>query len=304
LREVLVPAVQGLRAACAAKSQETWNVVKTGRTHLQDATPIRLGQVFLGYAGQMERAEARLEGAREELSWVALGGTAVGTGINTHPEFAARVCALVSAEAGVTIRETTNHFQAQQTLDAVLAASGAVRTVAVSLMKIANDVRWLASGPRSGLGELEIPAVQPGSSIMPGKVNPVLAEALIQAVAQVVAADGAIVQAAQWGFFELNTMLPLAAHNFVPAIELLGNATRAFDEKCVRGVRATARGPESVERGLALATALVPLIGYDRAAEIAHEAARSGRTIAEVARERSGLDEAALRSALDPLKMT
>jgi len=283
IHEVLEPAVETLRRDLEVKSKEFWGVVKTGRTHLQDATPIRLGQVFLGYAGQMERAKRRLAHAREELESVPLGGTAVGTGVNTHPEFARRVCAKVSAAAGVTIRETDNHFQAQATLDAVVEAMGSVRTVAVSLLKIANDVRLLASGPRCGLGELRIPEVQPGSSIMPGKVNPVIAEALIMAVAQTIAADQAVLQSGQWGFFELNTMMPVAAHNFVQAVEVLGAATRGFAERCVRGTAATARGPEMVEQGLAICTGLVPYVGYDKAAAVAKEAAKTGRTVREVA---------------------
>ncbi len=304
IAEVLEPALRSLRSELEAKSRETWDVVRTGRTHLQDATPIRTGQAFLGYADQMELGLGRLARAREELEAVALGGTAVGTGVHTHPEFARRVCSLVSERAGIAIRETERHFQAQATLDAAVAASGSIRTVAVSLLKIANDVRLLASGPRCGLGELEIPAVQPGSSIMPGKVNPVVAESLIQAAAHYVAADLAVLQAGQWGFFELNTMMPLAAHHLVGGIEILGAAAGNFAERCVRDLRATARGPELVERGLAIATGLVPLVGYDAAAEIAHEAARTGRTIREVARERTSLTEEQLAAALDPKRMT
>lgn len=304
LHEVLIPSVRILRQDLEAKAKEFWPVIKTGRTHLQDATPIRMGQEFHGYAGQMERAEARLAHAREELSWVALGGTAVGTGVNTHSEFAGRVCELVSSEAGVTIRETDNHFQAQATLDAAVEASGSVRTVAVSLLKIANDVRLLASGPRCGLGELAIPEVQPGSSIMPGKVNPVIAEALIQASAQAVASDLAVVQAGQWGFFELNTMMPLAAHNLVQAIEVLGAAARNFSEQCVRGARATSRGPELVERGLSIVTGLGPILGYDKAAAIAKEASKAGKTIREIAEATTPLTKAQLDAALDPVKMT
>jgi fumarate hydratase class II len=304
LDDSLEPAVGALRSELERKAGEFRDVVKTGRTHLQDATPIRLGQVFHGYAGQMERAGRRLAHAREELAEVALGGTAVGTGLNTHPDFARTACVLISKEAGVTIRETGNHFQAQATLDGTVQASGSVRTVAVSLLKIANDIRLLASGPRCGLGELELPAVQPGSSIMPGKVNPVIAESLIQACGQVVANDLAVVQGGQWGFFELNTMMPLVGYNLLGSIELLGAATRNFAESCVRGLAATERGAEMVERSLALATALVPLIGYDAAAEIAKEAARSGRTVREVARERAGLTDEQLVEALDPSKMT
>jgi fumarate hydratase class II len=304
IQEVLDPAVAVLREALEAKSREFWGVVKTGRTHLQDATPIRLGQVFLGYAGQMERAQRRLLHAREELAVVPLGGTAVGTGVNTHPEFARRVCARVSAEAGVVIRETDNHFQAQATLDAVVEAMGSVRTVAVSLLKIANDVRLLASGPRCGLGELQIPEVQPGSSIMPGKVNPVIAESLIMAVAQTIAADQAVLQSGQWGFFELNTMMPVAAHNLVQSVEVLGAATRGFAERCVRGTVATARGPEMVEQGLAICTGLVPYVGYDKSAAIAKEAAKTGRTVREVAATTTDLTPEQLDAALDAIKMT
>ena len=304
LDEVLEPAVRGLKCDLEAKSRETWDVVKTGRTHLQDATPIRMGQVFQGYADQMDLALRRLAHAREELAAVALGGTAVGTGVNGHPEFAGRVCAQVSAWTGVTIRETAHHFQAQATLDAALTASAMVRTVAVSLLKIANDVRWLASGPRCGLGELALPEAQPGSSIMPGKVNPVIAEALIQAAAESIAADQAVLQAAEWSFFELNTMMPLAALRLVTGIEILGAAAANFGEKCVRGLRATGRGPEMVERGLATVTGLAPLIGYDEAAAIAHEAARTGRTVREVAAETTSLTKEQLDAALDPFRMT
>jgi fumarate hydratase class II len=263
-----------------------------------------MGQVFRGYADQIGRGLARLEGARAELREVALGGTAVGTGLNTHPEFAARACRRIAERTGIAIRETDAHFQAQATLDGVVAAAGAVRTVAISLLKIANDIRWLASGPRCGLGELRLPEVQPGSSIMPGKVNPVIAESTIQAACQVLANDQAVVQAAEWSFFELNTMLPLAGYNLVRSIELLGAAAQNFAERCVRGATATERGPELVERGLATVTGLVPRIGYDRAAEVAKEAARTGRTIREVAAELTDLSPEELREALDPFKMT
>ncbi len=300
----LIPAFERLREALEAKSKEFWGVIKTGRTHLQDATPIRLGQEFLGYAGQAERAVQRLRRAQEELSEVALGGTAVGTGVNAHPEFASRVCELLSRELGLPVRETTNHFQAQSTLDAVLEASGSLRTVAVSLTKIANDIRWLGSGPRAGLGELALPEVQPGSSIMPGKVNPVITEALIQACAQVIGNDAAVCQAALGSYFELNLMMPVAAHNLLEEIELLAAATDNFTEQCLKGLQATERGPQMVERGLAIATALAPVIGYDAAAGIAKEAASSGRTVREVARERTELSEEELDRILDPAGMT
>jgi len=304
LEETLVPAVGVVREALEAKSKQFWGVIKTGRTHLQDATPIRLGQVFRGYAGQMSAAERRLEHAREELSRVALGGTAVGTGLNTHPEFASRVCRALTEECGFEIRETEEHFQAQATLDAYLEASGSIRTVAVSLHKIANDIRLLASGPRTGLGELNLPEVQPGSSIMPGKVNPVIAESLIQATSQVIANDQAVVQSAQWGFFELNTMLPLAGYNLVQSIEILAAAAGNFAERCVQGLEATERGPELVERGLAIVTRLVPRIGYDLSAEIAKEAAKTGKTVREVAAVRTELSDEELDEVLDPFKMT
>jgi fumarate hydratase class II len=263
-----------------------------------------LGQEFLGYAGQVERGIRRLRHAEVELAEVALGGTAVGTGVNTHPEFASRVCVVLSAELGVTVRETDNHFQAQNTLDGVLEASGSLRTVAISLQKIANDVRWLGSGPRAGLGELALPEVQPGSSIMPGKVNPVIAESLLQVVAQVIGCDAAICHAAQDGHFEINTMMPVAAHNLLQEIALLAASVDNFNEKCVRGPRATERGPETVERGLMLATGLAPVVGYDTAAAIAKEAAKSGRTIREVAREKTELSEDELSRLLDAGRMT
>ena len=304
LRERLEPGLAVLGAELERKAGQFWDTIKTGRTHLQDATPIRMGQVFRGYAGQIERAQARLARAAEELAEVALGGTAVGTGINTHPEFARRVCELVSRETGVTIRETDNHFQAQATLDNVVAASGCLRTVAVSLHKIANDIRFLASGPRTGLRELSIPEVQPGSSIMPGKVNPVIAESLIQVAAQMVAYDHAIVLAGQWSFFELNTMMPLAAHDLILGIELLGAASKNFAERCIAGTEVTPYGPQMVERGLAIVTGLVPLIGYDKAAAIAHQAARTDSTVREIAEAETSLSAEQLDRALDPFRMT
>jgi fumarate hydratase class II len=302
--EELEPAVRLLGKELATQSKATWGVIKTGRTHLQDATPIRMGQVFAGYAGQMDHALLRLAHAKAELAAVPLGGTAVGTGINTHPEFARRVLALVSKDAKIEARETDNHFQAQAAIDAVVEASGSIRTIAVSLLKIANDIRLMGSGPRCGLGELALPEVQPGSSIMPGKVNPVIAESLIMAASQTIANDVAVLQAGQWSVFELNTMLPLAAHNLVSSIEILAAATRNFAERCVAGIQATERGPEMVERGLAICTGLVPLIGYDASAAIAKQAAKTGRTVREVARETTNLTPEQLDAALDPFKMT
>ena len=305
IHEELIPALDLLRQALSAKAKEWMPVIKTGRTHLQDATPIRLGQEFTGYAGQVERGIRRVEGAGLEFAELPLGGTAVGTGINTHPEFAGRVCRHLSRTTGVAVHETDNHFQAQATLDAVLAGAGALRTVAVSLYKIANDVRWLASGPRAGLGELALPEVQPGSSIMPGKVNPVIVESLTMAVAQVLGNDLTIAVAAQSGsVFELNLMMPVAAYDLLQSIALLAGSARNFAEQCVRGLRATEQGPAMVERGLMLATALAPALGYDRAAAIAREALSTGLTIREIAAQRSGLSSEELDRLLDPARMT
>ncbi|MDQ3864096.1 MAG: class II fumarate hydratase [Actinomycetota bacterium] len=304
IKQDLLPALKKLRGALREKAEQFDGVVKTGRTHLQDATPIRLGQEFLGYAGQMERGMGRLRKAQEDLSEVALGGTAVGTGVNTHPEFAARVCERLSEHFGVEVRETENHFQAQSAMDATVFASGALKTVAVSLMKIANDIRWLGSGPRAGIGEISLPEVQPGSSIMPGKVNPVIAESVAMVAAQVMGNDATITIAGQSGSFELNVMLPLIAYNLLQSIELLANAAENFTDQCVVGIKATERGPELLEQGLMLATALAPVIGYDKAAEISKEAYRTGRTIREVARERTELSEEQLDDLLDARKMT
>ena len=304
IKERLVPALENLQGALEEKSREFWPLIKTGRTHLQDATPIRLGQEFLGYAGQVERGIRRLRHAEEELGEVALGGTAVGTGVNAHPEFAARVCASLSEKTGVSVRETGNHFQAQNTLDSVVEASGSLRTIALSLNKIANDVRWLGSGPRAGLGELALPEVQPGSSIMPGKVNPVISESVIQAAAQVVGNDLAIAQSSHGSYFELNMMMPVAAHNLLESIDLLAASADNFAEQCVKGLEATETGPRVVERGLMLGTALAPAIGYDAAAAIAKEASASGGTIRETALERTELTSEELDVLLDPEKMT
>ena len=288
------------RGALQEKAAQFDDVVKTGRTHLQDATPIRLGQEFLGYAGQMERGIARLRKAQDDLSEVALGGTAVGTGVNTQPEFAARVCERLSARFGVDVHETENHFQAQSAMDATVFTSGALKTVAVSLMKISNDIRWLGSGPRAGIGEIALPEVQPGSSIMPGKVNPVIAESVAMVAAQVMGNDATIAIAGQSGNFELNVMLPLIAYNLLQSIDLLANAAENLTDQCVSGIEATERGPELVEQGLMLATALAPVIGYDRAAEISKAAYKTGRTIREVAREDTDLSEEELDDCSTP----
>ena len=300
----LIPALGHLQSELERKAEEFMPVIKTGRTHLQDATPVRLGQEFRGHAGQIERGIRRLIHSTEGLSEVALGGTAVGTGVNTHPEFAERVCRRLSSMLGFQITETSNHFQAQSSLDTVVQCSGALKTVAVSQMKIANDIRWLGSGPRAGIGEIELPAVQPGSSIMPGKVNPVIPESVCQVAAQVIGNDTAIAIAGQSGNFEINVMMPVAAHNLLESIDILASASRNLADRCVSGLNATRKGPDMVEQGLAIATTLVPHIGYDNAAAIAKEAQATGKSIREVAVIRTSLSDAELDEILDPESMT
>ena len=300
----LIPGLKKLQDVLRDKSREFDGVVKTGRTHLQDATPIRLGQEFEGHAGQIERGLRRLGKAQEDLAEVALGGTAVGTGVNTHPEFASKVCAKLSDRFGVEVRETENHFQAQSTMDAAVFASGALKTVAVSLMKISNDIRWLGAGPRASLAEIALPEVQPGSSIMPGKVNPVIAESVTMVAAQVIGNDATVAIAGQSGNFELNVMLPVLAYNLLQSIEILGSASANLADQCVSGIEATDRGPALVEQGLMLATALAPEIGYDKAAEIAKQAYKEEKTIRELAREQTDLSDEDLDRLLDARKMT
>jgi fumarate hydratase class II len=304
IHDRLIPALENLEIALHAKAEEFWDVIKTGRTHLQDATPIRLGQEFLGYAGQAQNAVQRLHHAQRQLGDVPLGGTAVGTGVNAHPEFAKTVCVKLSHRTGVHVWETSNHFQAQSTLDAVVETSGVLKTIAASLLKVANDLRWLGSGPRAGLGEIALPEVQPGSSIMPGKVNPVIPESLTMVCAQVIGNDTTVTIAGQSGNFELNVMMPVAAYALLQSIDLLASATKNFTTQCVQGLKATTRGPDMVEKGLAICTGLAPKIGYDAAADISKEAFKSGRTIREVARERTLLTDAELDELLDPVKMT
>ena len=305
VHEELVPALTYLKDALDQKAKEFMPVVKTGRTHLQDATPIRLGQEFLGYAGQVERSIDRVRRAAEELAELPLGGTAVGTGINAHPEFAQRVCAHLTRRTGVLVKETDNHFQAQATLDSVLSTAGALRTVAVSLWKIGNDLRWFASGPRAGLGEITLPEVQPGSSIMPGKINPVIIESMTMVVAKVLGNDQTITIAAQSGsIFELNLMMPVAAFSLLESIALLSASAQNLARQCIVGINATERGPQMVEQGLMLATALAPTIGYDAAAKIAKEALATGKTIRQLARERTKLAAEELDRLLDPSRMT
>ena len=303
IEEELLPALERLHTALVAKEQELWPVVKTGRTHLQDATPIRLGQEFRGYAGQVEESLRRARAAQVELLTVPLGGTAVGTGINAHPEYAFRACGRLSSLSGLAVRETTNHFHAQATLDVAIAAHGALRTIALSLWKIASDVRLMGMGPRAGIAEIALPETQPGSSIMPGKVNPVIVESLTMVVARVVGNDATIAFGQTGSFLELNVMLPVTADALLESIGLLSAATANFSARCIEGLTATDRGPVLVEQGLMLATALAPVIGYDEAAKLAKEALRSGRTIRDVALER-GMDPADLDRLLDAAAMT
>jgi fumarate hydratase, class II len=303
IEEDLLPALETLRAALDAKADELWPIVKTGRTHLQDATPIRLGQEFRGYAGQLEESIRRARAAQSELLSIPLGGTAVGTGINAHPEFAARMAARLVGLTGLEVRESENHFHAQATLDAVIAAHGGLRTIALSLWKIASDVRLMAMGPRAGIAEIALPETQPGSSIMPGKVNPVIVESLTMVVARVIGNDATIAFGQTGSLLELNVMMPVTAAALLDSIALLAASARNFADRSVAGITATERGPALVEQGLMLATALAPEIGYDAAAALAKEAFKTGRTIRELAAER-GVTPDRLDELLDPAAMT
>ena len=304
IQDELIPSLERLRKALDAKSKEFWTVIKTGRTHLQDATPIRLGQEFKGYAGQIEESIRRARAAVDELARIPLGGTAVGTGINTHPQFARLAAARLAKATGVAVRETSNHFHAQATLDALVAAHGGLRTIATSLWKIGSDVRLMGTGPIAGLGELRLPETQPGSSIMPGKVNPVIVESLLMVIARVYGNDLTVVISGQSGsFFELNVMMPVAAVTTLESITLLATSVRNFSERCIEGLQVTDRGPELVERSPMLATALTPVIGYDESAKIAKESIRSGKSIRQLARAK-GISEAELNKVLDLGKMT
>jgi fumarate hydratase class II len=301
----LVPALEELSRALDKKAAEFNDVLKIGRTHLQDATPIRLGQEFGGYASQVRHGIERLRAAEKGRGELALGGTAVGTGINTHPEFARRTIARIATETGLKIHEASNHFEAQGGRDALVETSGALKTIAVSLIKIANDIRFLGSGPRLGLGELRLPATQPGSSIMPGKVNPVMCEMLLQVCAQVLGNDAAITFGGSFGNFELNVMMPVMAHNLLQAIELMTKGCEVFARRCVAGLEADReKCKANLELSLSNCTALAPVIGYDKAAKIAKVAYETNRTIREVAQEISGLDKAKLDELLDPAAQT
>jgi fumarate hydratase class II len=306
IKESLIPALQHLTDALQKKADQYDNIVKIGRTHLQDATPIRLGQELSGYAHQARLSVERSQKALRCLRELPLGGTAVGTGINSHPDYAKQAVAVIAQKTGIEFVEAKNHFESQAAKDGVVEASGQLKTIAVSLTKIANDIRWLASGPRCGIGEISIPATQPGSSIMPGKVNPVMSEMVLQVAAQVIGNDATIAWGGAMGStFELNVMMPVIAYNVLQSIELLSRAARVFADRCVAGLEANAERCESlVEQSLAMCTSLAPLIGYDKAADAAKESFKTGKTIRQIASEKKLLPEAELKKALDARRMT
>jgi fumarate hydratase class II len=299
IEEELLPALQALQDMLAQKAVEFKDISKIGRTHLQDAVPMQLGQEFSGYARQMELGIQRIGSAELRLKELALGGTAVGTGLNTHPEFAVNVIEQIQEQTGIDFRKTSNHFEAQAARDAAVETSGQLRTLAVSLVKIANDIRWLASGPRCGIGEITLPSLQPGSSIMPGKVNPVIPEAVLQVAAQVMGNDTTIMVGGQGGNFELNVMMPVIAHNLLQSINLLSSAAKVFTNKCIQGISANREATSGyIEKSLALVTALVPHIGYDRSAQLAQKAYATGATIKEIAKREKVLPDSLLDELL------
>jgi fumarate hydratase class II len=304
IKEKLIPSLAKLYESLDSKAHEFDDIVKIGRTHLQDATPITLGQEFSGYARQAELSIRRVECTLERLSELALGGTAVGTGINAHPKFAERAIELIGEKTGIAFREATNHFEAQAAKDAVCEVSGMLKTVAASYMKIANDIRWLASGPRCGIGEILLPETQPGSSIMPGKVNPVIAESMIMASAQVLGNDVTITLCSATGNFELNVMMPVMAHDLLESVHILASSATNFADKCVDGIQADKdRCNDMIEKSLAMCTSLTVEIGYDKAAAVAKKAYKSGKTVREVAMEEGEISEERLSELLDPLTM-
>jgi fumarate hydratase class II len=303
--EELEPALDHLAATLEAKAREFDDVIKIGRTHLQDAVPIRLGQEFSAYAQQIRNAQERVAAAKPRLAELALGGTAVGTGLNAHPEFADRVIAQLAERTGHPFKPAPNRFEALASKDAAVEMSGALKTVAVSLTKIANDIRWLGSGPRCGLGEIILPSLQPGSSIMPGKVNPVIPESVLMVSAQVMGNDLAISLGGMAGNFELNVMMPVIAYNLLQSIEILAQASQMLADKCVAGLEPDReRCREMVEKSLAMVTALAPKIGYDEAAALAKEAFETGRTVRELATEKKVLPPDELDKVLDPRSQT
>ena len=301
----LLPALRYLQEALEEKAEEFDGIYKAGRTHLQDATPIRLGQEFGGYASQAEHGVRRVEMARESLRELAIGGTAVGTGINTHPEFGRRMAEKISVITGIDFREADNHFEAQSARDAVVEASGMLKVVACSLMKMANDIRWLACGPRTGIAEINLPELQPGSSIMPGKVNPVMSEMVTMVAAQVIGNDAAITIGGERGNFELNVMIPVMVHNLLESIEILSTASRTFADHCVKGITANAdRCRKNAESTASLSTVLAPRIGYDKAAEVAKKSLKEDKTLREVVREMGLLSDEELDELIDFARMT
>ena len=305
IERALIPALKRLQSALASKAKEFDAIVKIGRTHLQDATPVRLGQEFGGYARQVELSVRRLEKLRDTLGELPLGGTAVGTGINTDPQFPARAIRYIAKITGLQFQEAKDHFEAQGGKDAIVETSGALKTIAVSLTKIANDIRWLGSGPRCGIGEINLPETQPGSSIMPGKVNPVIAESVLMVAAQVIGNDAAVTIGGQAGVFELNVMMPVMAHNVLESIRLLASSANNFSDRCVSGIAANVeRCNDMIEKSLAMCTALAPEIGYDEAASIAKESYKTGKTVREIALEKKILSPERLKELLDPMRMT
>ncbi|QOV89098.1 class II fumarate hydratase [Humisphaera borealis] len=307
INESLVPALEHLQKVLEAKAKQYDDVVKIGRTHLQDATPIRLGQEISGYAAQAKLGVMRAHKAINALRELPLGGTAVGTGINSHPDFAKQAIAVIARKSGIDFVEAANHFEAQASKDGVVEASGQLKTIAISLSKIANDIRWLSSGPRCGIGEINIPSTQPGSSIMPGKVNPVMSEMALMVAAQVVGNDTTIAFAGSGlgSTFELNVMMPVMAYNLLQSIDLLAKAARVFADRCAAGIEADkARCEGLVEQSLAMCTSLAPVIGYDKAADIAKESHKTGKTVRQVAAERKLMSDAELNKVLDARRMT
>ncbi|MBI3540612.1 MAG: class II fumarate hydratase [Deltaproteobacteria bacterium] len=300
----LIPNLKKLQSAFEKKAKDFSDIIKTGRTHLQDATPVTLGQEFSGYASQVEHGIARLEKVLPDLEELAIGGTAVGTGINTNPKFAGLVCEFLSEKTGLKFFEAKNHFEAQAVKDACVAASGVLKTLAVSLLKIANDLRWLASGPRCGIAEIFLPELQPGSSIMPGKVNPVIPESVMQIAAQVQGNDLAVQIGGQHGNFELNVMMPVIAGNLFESIELLTNGSIMLADKCVKGIEANKeRCHELLEKSLMLVTNLNPVIGYDKAAQVAKKAMKENKTIREILLADKLLPADQIDKLLDPKTM-
>ena len=300
----LIPSLRILEKALGAKSKEFNRIIKIGRTHLQDATPITLGQEFSGYSSMIKKSISFIQESSKNLKELAQGGTAVGTGINSHPKFAKKVALEISKKIGIKFVEAENHFEAQASKDALVLTSGSLKTLATSLMKIGNDIRWLGSGPRCGFGEIVLPSIQPGSSIMPGKVNPVLAESLTQVCAQVIGNDATVTVAGQSGNFELNVMMPIMAHNILESVEILASSTNTFSRECIEGIEADKIKCESfVEESLAMCTSLAPVLGYDVAASIAKKAFAQNKTVKQVVIEEKILDKKEAAKVLNPKTM-